>query len=55
MGTAAEALAPGLRRFPHQRHTVYYRPQDGEVLIVRVLHASRDVNPEQFTALEPER
>jgi len=48
MGLAVAELAPGLRRFVLESHVIYYRAQDGGVLIVRVLHSSRDVRPEVF-------
>ena len=38
LGRLAERLAPGLRRFEHRSHTVFYTECNGGVLIVRVLH-----------------
>ena len=43
LGRSAEELAANLRRFEHESHVVYYEPQDGSVLIVRVLHETMDV------------
>ncbi len=42
LGRSAEALAPGLRRFEHRAHAVFYVEDEGRVLIVRILHASMD-------------
>ena len=42
LGRSAEELAANLRRFEYESHVVYYQPQDGSVLIVRVLHESMD-------------
>ena len=41
-GPLAKPLAPGLRRYPFRSHTVFYIPQDGGVLVVRVLHQRMD-------------
>ncbi len=43
LGRSAEELAPDLRRFEHQAHVVFYKPEDWGVLVVRVLHESMDV------------
>jgi toxin ParE1/3/4 len=43
MGRRAEHLAPGLRRFEHQSHVVFYQQSDDGVLIVRILHSRMDV------------
>ena len=43
MGRRAEQLAPGLRRFEHQAHIVFYTVDDGELYVVRVLHSRMDV------------
>ena len=42
LGRRAEELAPGLRRIRQQAHVIFYRPAGGTILIVRVLHHSRD-------------
>jgi toxin ParE1/3/4 len=36
-------LALGLRAAFHGRHVIYYRANESEVIVVRVLHAARDV------------
>ena len=42
IGRNADELAPGLHRFNHQSHVIFYRPVPGKLLIVRVLHESMD-------------
>ncbi len=42
LGPRRDDLAPGLRVQFHQKYALYYRHTDGEVVIVRVLHGSRD-------------
>ena len=41
-GRSAERLAPGLRRFEHRSHVVFYVEDGDGVLIVRVLHAGME-------------
>lgn len=43
MGRACDAIQPGLRSFPSGKYVIYYRPLNGGVEVLRVLHASRDV------------
>ncbi len=43
MGRKAEQLAPGLRRFEHQVHIVFYTFDDGGLYVVRILHSRMDV------------
>ena len=38
LGRSAESLAPGLRRFEHRSHAIFYTKERGGVLIVRILH-----------------
>ena len=42
MGAPRDDIGAGLRAHPVQRHIVFYRETETEVLIVRVLHASMD-------------
>ena len=42
MGREANDLQPGLRRSEHEAHVVFYKVDDTDVLIVRVLHRSMD-------------
>ena len=46
-GRSAEPLAPGLRRFEHRSHVVFYVEDGNGVLIVRILHASMNA-PRHF-------
>jgi toxin ParE1/3/4 len=39
----AEALHPGLRRMPCQRHIIYFLASDRTVEIIRILHERMDV------------
>jgi plasmid stabilization system protein ParE len=43
-GAPRPQLAPDLRVIFHQRYAVYYLPRPGEIVIVRVLHGSRDIS-----------
>jgi len=43
MGRRAEQLAPGLRRFEHKAHIVFYTVGNGGIYIVRILHSRMDV------------
>lgn len=38
VGRRCDSIRPGLRRFEHGKHVVFYLQQPHEVLIVRVLH-----------------
>jgi plasmid stabilization system protein ParE len=42
MGRAVDEVRGGLRRFVHQRHSIYYSIDESRVLIERVLHVARD-------------
>lgn len=42
LGRNAGELSPGLRRFEHQSHVVFYQLDPKGVLIVRVLHRRMD-------------
>ena len=44
MGTSAEDLRAGYRRFPHESHVIFYTRRDEHILIVRILHKRMDVN-----------
>lgn len=43
-GAPRPHLAPDLRVIFHQKYAVYYLPCRGEIVIVRVLHGSRDIS-----------
>jgi toxin ParE1/3/4 len=38
LGRPAKELAPGLRRYEHRSHIVFFQQVDSGILIVRVLH-----------------
>jgi len=44
MGTTAENVRAGYRRFPHESHVVFYRVSQRGILVVRVLHKRMDVS-----------
>ena len=46
-GRSAERLVPGLRRWEHRSHVVFYLEDERSVLIVRILHARMDA-PRHF-------
>lgn len=43
MGRKAEQLAPGLRRFEHRAHIIFYTVDESELYVVRILHSRMDV------------
>jgi toxin ParE1/3/4 len=43
MGTACERLGRGLRQFPVDSYVIFYRPIDGGIEVVRVVHGSRNM------------
>jgi toxin ParE1/3/4 len=45
MGRSREDLSPRLRSFPVANYVIFYRPMDGGVEVVRVLHGARDLPP----------
>jgi toxin ParE1/3/4 len=48
----AEDLRPDLFSFPVGKHVLFYRPQPGGIVLVRVIHGVRDL-PALFSATEP--
>jgi toxin ParE1/3/4 len=52
IGRHREDLRPELFSFPVGRHILFYRPQPGGIVLVRVLHGARDL-PALFSATEP--
>ena len=53
LGRQADHLAPKLRRHEYRSHVAFYIPEDGGVMIVRVLHKSMDVQ-RHFMLIENE-
>ena len=43
LGRSAESLAPGLRRFEHRSHAIFYAGERSGVLIVRILHTRMNI------------
>ena len=48
MGRTRDELAEGLRSFPTRPYVVFYKPTTRGVMIVRVIHGSRDIGPAMF-------
>ena len=44
MGRGRDELAPGVRSFPFGRYVIFYAPIDKEIVVIRVLHGSRDID-----------
>ena len=45
MGRPCDEIREGYRKLPHREHVVYYKqPTEDEVLIVRILHGTMDVD-----------
>ena len=44
MGTGADDIRAGYRRFPHESHLIFYTIQDEHILIIRILHKRMDVS-----------
>jgi toxin ParE1/3/4 len=42
LGHNASFVRPGIFRFPHRHHSIFYKPESDGVLIVRVLHDRMD-------------
>jgi toxin ParE1/3/4 len=43
IGRSRDEIAPGLKSYPKSSHVVFYRRQNKQILIVRILHGSRDL------------
>ena len=44
MGSVADDIQPGYRRFSLQSHVIFYRVSGDGILIVRILHKRMDIN-----------
>jgi len=42
LGPSREALASGLRAFIYRDYMIYYEATETEIIIIRVVHGSRD-------------
>ncbi|WP_297361304.1 type II toxin-antitoxin system RelE/ParE family toxin [Acidiferrobacter sp.] len=43
MGSAAQDIRPRYRRFPHERHVIFYTLDPDGPLVVRILHQRMDI------------
>ncbi len=49
MGKPCDAIRDGYRKFPQGSHVIFYKQIGSqEILIIRILHKSMDVNPVRF-------
>jgi len=48
VGRACDDIRPGLRRFEHGKHVVFYRKYAREILVVRILHQRMLPERQQF-------
>jgi toxin ParE1/3/4 len=48
MGRPRPELAANLRSFPESSYIIFYRPIDGGIELIRVIHSARDITPEFF-------
>lgn len=49
MGTPRDDLGTGVRSFPAQPYVVFFRPVDGGIEVIRIIHGSRDIGPDMFS------
>ena len=51
IGKSCDEIRAGYRKFPQGSHVIFYKQTDSqEILIIRILHKSMDVNPVRFGA-----
>ena len=51
IGKSCDEIRDGYRKFPQGCHVIFYKQTDSqEILIIRILHKSMDVNPVHFGA-----
>jgi toxin ParE1/3/4 len=48
MGQARFDLAPGLRMFPVGNYLIFFRPIEGGIEVIRVLHGKRNITGRFF-------
>ncbi|MDG5495352.1 type II toxin-antitoxin system RelE/ParE family toxin [Niveispirillum sp. BGYR6] len=46
MGRLSPQLGADIRCFPLGRYLIFYRPQPDGILVIRILHAARDIDAE---------
>lgn len=49
LGRSRADLREGMRSFPVYRYIVFYRPLEDGIVVVRVLHGSRDLEEQDYT------
>jgi len=51
IGKSCDEIRDGYRKFPQGSHVIFYKQMGSqEILIIRILHKSMDVNPVRFGA-----
>jgi toxin ParE1/3/4 len=48
-GAPRDWIAPGLRAFPYKSHCIYFRMTDDKMIILRIVHGSRDISAQLFS------
>ena len=49
IGKSCDEIRDGYRKFPQGSYVIFYKQTDSqEILIIRILHKSMDVNPVRF-------
>jgi toxin ParE1/3/4 len=48
IGTTRPELGQGVRMLPHGRYLIFYREQEGQLRIERILHGARDIDGEDL-------
>ena len=49
-GRPRDAIGPGIRSFVVRSHVVYFRAEEDGIVILRILHGSREVTQAMFPA-----
>ena len=48
LGRACDRILPGIRRFEHGEHVIFYKPNRNGIIVSRILHHSRLPSRLQF-------
>jgi len=48
IGTAKPELGQGVKMLPHGNYLIFYREQDSQLRIERILHGARDIDGDDF-------
>lgn len=48
LGRTVDHLLPGLRSIPVGEYLIFYRPGEGSVCVVRIVHGARNITPDLF-------